>query len=150
MINIHIVSCCSGGYSQCTQYNVSWEEVLVSGDTDQDSWPVVPCQDGWEYEMSGYHVSISVEQDWVCDQAWIPALSQSLFFCGAIPGMIFFGWFADIYGRIPATIFSNVVALILGVATPFCTGHISFLTLRFLMGTAFNTFYTIPYILGDK
>ena len=31
----------------------------------------------------------------VCDEAWIPALSQSLFFLGAIPGMITFGWFAD-------------------------------------------------------
>ena len=68
--------------------------------------------------------SISVEQDWVCEKAWIPALSQSLFFGGAIPGMIFFGWFADSYGRIPATVLSNLVCLVTGVVTPFVTGKI--------------------------
>ena len=25
----------------------------------------VPCQHGWDYDMEGYHVSLTVEQDWV-------------------------------------------------------------------------------------
>ena len=117
--------------------------------SDQD-WDVIPCQQGWEYDMQGYHVSITVEQDWVCDQAWIPALSQSLFFCGAIPGMIFFGWFADAYGRLPTIMLSNGIILVTGIVTPFCTGHVSFMVLRFLMGLAYNTFFTTPYILGKS
>ena len=45
-----------------------------------------------------YHVSLAVEQDWVCARAWIPALSQSIFFTGAIPGMVTFGWLSDTQG----------------------------------------------------
>ena len=107
-----------------------------------------PCDQGWEYDMEGYHVSISVEMDWVCDKAWIPALSQSCFFLGAIPGMIFFGWFADAYGRMPAIVLSNIICLISGMVTPFFPDSISFIILRFVMGLAFNTFFTVPYILG--
>ena len=52
-----------------------------------ESWPVGKCTSGWEYELEDYHKSVTVEFDWVCDQAWIPALSQTVFFLGAIPGM---------------------------------------------------------------
>ena len=121
----------------------SGQTVLPSSD-----WEVVECEAGWEYNMSDYHLSVTVEEDWVCDQAWIPALSQSLFFAGAIPGMIFFGWLADAHGRIPAIMASNILALIMGVVTPFASGYISFLVVRFVMGLAFNSFFTIPYILG--
>ena len=64
--------------------------------------------------------------------------------------MIFFGWLADAHGRIPAIMGSNILALITGVATPFAPGYISFLVLRFAMGLAFNTFFTVPYILGRR
>ena len=143
----------SGGYSQCQQYTTDWALVLhqvEAGHTVSPSaaWQVVPCQAGWEYNMEGHHVSITVEQDWVCGRAWIPALSQSLFFAGAIPGMIFVGWFSDAYGRIPAIMASNIICLITGVATPFATEYISFLALRFLMGVSYNTFYSMPYVLG--
>ena len=81
-------------------------------------------------------------------KAWIPALSTSLIFCGAIPGMIFFGWFADKFGRIPTTIVSNVICLVAGMVTPFVTDHVQFLVLRFILGLGFNTFITTPFILG--
>ena len=113
-----------------------------------ESWPVGKCTSGWEYELEDYHKSVTVEFDWVCDQGWIPALSQTVFFLGAIPGMLFFGWFSDTFGRLPTIMFSNIIALLTGIATPFVTGHLSFLALRLAMGLAFNTFYTAPYILG--
>ena len=151
-----------GGYSQCHQFSTDWALVVdtinaghnITSTTSTNftnfspDWEVVECEGGWEYQLEGHHVSITVEQDWVCDRAWIPALSQSLFFSGAIPGMIFFGWFADAYGRIPAIMASNIICLITGVATPFAQEYISFLVLRFLMGLAFNTFFTMPYVLG--
>ena len=114
----------------------------------EESWAVGECLSGWEYEVEDYHESITLEFDWVCDQAWIPALSQTVFFFGAIPGMLFFGWFSDTFGRLPTIMFSNILALVTGMATPFVTGHFSFLALRLAMGLAFNTFYTAPYILG--
>ena len=144
-----------GGYSQCQQYTTDWALVVESLQAGQNissvrssDWEVVECEGGWEYQLDGHHVSITVEQDWVCGRAWIPALSQSLFFAGAIPGILFFGWFSDAYGRIPTIMASNIICLITGVATPFVTEHVSFLVLRFLMGVAFNTFFTMPYVLG--
>ena len=113
-------------------------------------WEVVECRAGWEYNMEGHHVSVTVEQDWVCKKSWIPALSQSLFFAGAIPGMIFFGWFADAYGRIPAIMASNILCLLSGVVTPFSQDYVSFLVSRFFAGLAFNSFFTLPYVLGKS
>ena len=113
------------------------------------TWLIGDCQSGWEYELEDYHTSITVELDWVCDKAWIPALSQLLLFMGAIPGILFFGWFSDSFGRLPTIIVSNLIAGIVGVLIPFVTSHTPFLILRFAMGLAFNTFFTAPYILGN-
>ena len=38
-------------------------------------------------------------------------MSQSLFFAGAVPGLVFFGWFSDAHGRVPAIVLSNAVCL---------------------------------------
>ena len=61
----------------------------------------------------------------------IPALSQLLFFTGAIPGMLVFGWLADRHGRLPTILLSNTICLVCGVVTPFTTGHTAFLVLRY-------------------
>jgi len=86
--------------------------------------------------------------DWVCEDAWIPAMSQSIFFLGAVPGMLFFGWFCDHYGRLPTIIITNLLSMITGLLTPFATGHTTFFIIRFLMGLSFNTFFTVPYTLA--
>jgi len=135
-------------YSQCSQYLVDWSQINPGGlDKTNISLPIGDCQSGWEYELEDYHTSITVQLDWVCGKAWIPALSQLLFFMGAIPGMLFFGWFSDSFGRLPTIMVSNLLAGVVGVVTPFVTSHIPFLILRFAMGLAFNTFFTAPYIL---
>ena len=95
-------------------------------------------------------MSVPVEFNWVCDESWIPALSQTVFFCGAIPGMLFFGWFSDAYGRLPTIMVSNIIALVAGVLIPFSTGFWSFLSLRFLSGLSYNTFFSVPYVLGKE
>jgi OCT family organic cation transporter-like MFS transporter 13 len=64
--------------------------------------------------------------------------------------MFFFGWFSDTYGRLPTIMITNMIALVAGIATPFVTGHFSFITLRFVMGLAYNTCFTGPYVLGDQ
>ena len=53
------------------------------------------------------------------------------------------------YGRLPAIVLSNSLCLVAGVVTPLLPGLAPFLALRFIMGLAFNTFYTVPYILGE-
>ena len=114
------------------------------------SWPTEECLTGWEYELEAYHTSATVEFDWVCDKAWIPALSQSLLFAGAIPGVLIFGWISDHFGRLPSIIFSNTLALLGGVLLPFATSYSVFLSLFFLIGLSYNTFFYAPYILGNR
>ena len=38
--------------------------------------------------------------NWVCDDAWRPAFTQSLFYAGGIVGTLFFGYTADRLGRV--------------------------------------------------
>ena len=140
---------------------MSWSEVLtpsqLAGDSPavtDPSWEVVPCQQGWEYIAEQYHVSLTMEQDWVCDQAWIPALSQSLFFIGAIPGMIFFGWFSDTRGRVQAIILSNFICLITAMVTLMVNplmvnNYVYFFLLRFFQGVAYTSFYSLAFVYGD-
>ena len=102
-------------------------------------------------------------------------MSQSLFFAGAVPGLVFFGWFSDAHGRVPAIVLSNAVCLystilyyiyyivlyctvlyctvlqvclVTGLLTPLVTSHTTFFLLRFLQGFAYNSFYAIAYVLG--
>ena len=54
-----------GGFSQCKQYDIDWNEILDDFKSDalnlsDKGWDIVPCQQGWDYDMEGYHVSISV------------------------------------------------------------------------------------------
>lgn len=105
--------------------------------------------------------------DWVCDNAFLPTLSQSIFFCGAIVGGLLFGWIADRYGRIPALAGCNLIGfvagkliagyfkcrfqkslILTGVATAFTGSFLQFSLCRFLVGFAFDNCFTMMYILG--
>lgn len=105
--------------------------------------------------------------DWVCDNAFLPTLSQSIFFCGAIVGGLLFGWIADRYGRIPALAGCNLIGFVAGkliagyvmkcrfhefpstgVATAFSGSFLQFSLCRFLVGFAFDNCFTMMYILG--
>lgn len=135
-------------YSKCQAYSPDWVQVLEKGLTSPDpSWPLVDCMEGWEFDTENYHRSIVSDFSWVCGEAWVPSLSQAMFFAGAIPGTLLFGWISDNYGRMPVTLATNVIAMVTGLATPFVSGYQSFIVCRFLMGLSFNTFFTQPYIL---
>ena len=38
---------------------------MTEAGVEVDRGGTVGCQHGWEYDMEGYHVSLTVEQDWV-------------------------------------------------------------------------------------
>uniref|UniRef100_V9IHU5 Uncharacterized protein n=1 Tax=Apis cerana TaxID=7461 RepID=V9IHU5_APICE len=53
-------------YSQCTRYDIDWTAENISVVTTasfvpNSSWPVVPCDHGWEYEMSEVKSSIVID-----------------------------------------------------------------------------------------
>lgn len=135
-------------YSKCMVYAPDWHQVLSDSIAEPDpAWPQIQCKSGWEYDIENFHSTVVTDFDWVCDQAWIPSLSQAVFFIGAIPGTMGFGYISDNYGRVPATMIANILAMVSGLVTPFVTGYWSYLVLRFTMGLCYNMFFSVPYIL---
>ena len=63
-------------------------------------------------------------------------------------GTIIFGYTSDHYGRFSTVFGTNVLMLISGLATPFCTDFISFTIIRFIMGLTFDSALIIYLLLG--
>merc|ERR1719288_316009 len=87
--------------------------------------PLTKCTNGWTYNFTGYFHSASTEFDWVCDDAWKPAFTQSMFYAGAIIGTLIFGWISDHYGRYGSFISSNAVLMVTGIAKNKCSNDCS-------------------------
>ena len=68
-----------GKRSQCEMYNVT--------DFIEGSMPRrIGCIYGYEYNYTEYFKSATSQFDWVCQDEWKPAFTQSMFFAGAIIG----------------------------------------------------------------
>ncbi|KAK6644865.1 hypothetical protein RUM43_001138 [Polyplax serrata] len=139
----------SNEFEKCRMYGVNFTEVLAAGlQVPDPSWPKVPCQSGWEYDLSDIHYpSIVTELNWVCEQSALASASQSIFFVGSIFGGLIFGWVADSYGRIPALVGTNLMGFAGGIATAGVHSFWSFCLCRFFVGLAFDNCFTMMYIL---
>ena len=72
-----------GKRSQCEMYNVT--------DFIEGSMPRrIGCIYGYEYNYTEYFKSATSQFDWVCQDEWKPAFTQSMFFAGAIIGNLAF------------------------------------------------------------
>ena len=136
--------------------------------------------------------SIVSDLNWVCDDSWIPAFSQVdwrksniwrpllssvhlLYWSRSRDALLWLAqvregtWkeikihpHSDHYGRIPAILSSNLVALVSGIAIPFVTEYVTFCVLRwhfislgpfftllpvssFVMGFSYSSFFNFPY-----
>ncbi|KAK8727065.1 hypothetical protein OTU49_009920, partial [Cherax quadricarinatus] len=118
--------------------NTSWPNV---------SWPTTSCIHGWNYNYSLYYPTITSQLDWVCDNDWRPALSQSLFFVGSLVASPVLGWAADKWGRLPVIVLTNMIGCVAGIASAFCTSFASFTAFRFIVGMTYDTHYMATYIL---
>ncbi|XP_059610037.1 organic cation transporter protein-like [Phlebotomus argentipes] len=136
-------------YSKCLMYDVNYTEIIESGITEPDpSWPVTSCRHGWEYNFTDIpYETVATQFDWVCENAALPTIAQSIFFLGAIAGGLIFGWIADRFGRIPALVGCNLMGFFAGVATAYVRSFWEFSLCRFLVGFAFDNCFTMMYIL---
>lgn len=136
------------GYSLCSSYNVNWTEVLATGRKPDSTWNTIPCENGWEFNKTEIpYPTISSELGWVCDKNCYQATAQCIFFLGSIVGGFIIGWVADQYGRLPATIVSNMIGCIGGVASIFARTFIEFTICRFFMGLAYDNCMMMVYLL---
>jgi len=132
--------------SQCYMYDISG--IQNPADLMDASIPLMKCPQGWTYNFTDFFPSASTDFDWVCDDSWKPAFTQSMFYAGAIFGTLFFGWVSDHFGRYPTFILSNMIIMVTGIATPFAWDFNSFTAIRFCMGTGFITFFMSLYMLA--
>lgn len=136
------------GYSQCKMFDVNWTEVLATGRTPDSTWSSVPCQHGWEFNLTEIpYPTISSELEWVCDKNSYQATAQSIFFIGAILGGFVIGWIADRFGRVPAAVSSNLIGCVGGFASTYAQNLTQFAAARFVMGMAYDNCMTMAYLL---
>uniref|UniRef100_A0A7G3AZ84 Putative synaptic vesicle transporter svop n=1 Tax=Lutzomyia longipalpis TaxID=7200 RepID=A0A7G3AZ84_LUTLO len=136
-------------YSKCLMYDVNYTEILETGISEPDpTWPVTSCRHGWEYNFTDIPYETAATQfNWVCENAALPTIAQSIFFLGAIAGGLIFGWVADRFGRVPALVSCNMMGFLAGVATAYVRNFWEFSLCRFLVGFAFDNCFTMMYIL---
>lgn len=135
------------GYAHCEAYNANWTEVLANGSLP-NATTTEPCKNGWEFDRTDIpYPTISSDFEWVCDKKSYQATAQAIFFSGSVVGGILIGWMADKYGRVPATILSNLLGFVGGISSTFVMNFTEFAICRFIMGMAYDSCMLIPYLI---
>ncbi|CAB3221115.1 unnamed protein product [Arctia plantaginis] len=137
-----------GDWDHCKTFDTNWSRILETLIPPPDGTPTIPCQYGWEFELSDIpYETVTSERDWVCNHASYVPTAQSVFFAGAVLGTFVFGWIADRFGRVPAVIATNLIGGIGGIATTFTSKEWDFILCRFIVGVSFDNCFMILYVL---
>ncbi|KAG7161539.1 Solute carrier family 22 member 3-like 2 [Homarus americanus] len=136
-------------FLQCRRYDVDFVEEVRNNNHSwpNTSWPTVKCTHGWNYDYSFYYPTITSQLDWVCDDDWLPTLSQSLFFVGSLVASPLLGWASDKWGRLPIIVSTNMLGGVAGIISAFCSSFVSFTIFRFIVGMTYDTHFMVTYIL---
>ncbi|XP_078588068.1 organic cation transporter protein-like [Branchiostoma floridae x Branchiostoma japonicum] len=138
----------SGGewrYSRCLQFNFT-DGLRV--DTDNRTFQVQHCTDGWVYDRSHYGTSIVTQFDLVCDRAWLREFAQSVHMLGFSFGAITSGALSDRYGRRPTLLWCIFLLFTFSVASAFSPNYIVFVILKFVLGAVNVSIYYTAFVLG--
>ncbi|XP_053593908.1 carcinine transporter [Microplitis demolitor] len=140
-------------YSQCTRYDVNWSDPIVDfmyidGNMTNTSWPIVPCDHGWEYDMSEIVSSIVIDFDLVCDKDIYPTLGLVALNTGGPIGVYLFGTLNDRIGR-RLSFFSCLATLITGgILTSVSNSFWTWAACRVVVGLTIPAIYQIPFIIS--
>ncbi|XP_015608847.1 carcinine transporter isoform X1 [Cephus cinctus] len=142
----------NGTFSQCTRYDVDWTDPGMTT-VDQplepnSSWPVVPCDHGWEYDMSEVVSSIVVDFDLVCEHAIYPTVGLVALNTGGPIGVYLFGTLNDRIGR-RLSFFTCLATLITGgFLTSISNSFWTWAATRMIVGLTIPAIYQIPFIIS--
>lgn len=146
--NLSVPVTMTGELERCMTFDANWTEVLQTLKPPSLETPLIPCQYGWEFDLTDIpYETIVTERGWVCGSASIVPTAQSLFFVGSLVGGVLLGWIADKYGRVPALMGANLIGGVAGVATIFTKGVWDFIICRFIVGMAYDNCFMMMYIL---
>ncbi|XP_074101720.1 carcinine transporter isoform X2 [Cotesia typhae] len=140
-------------YSQCTRYDVNWSDPIfdsmhIDSNVTNTSWPIVPCDHGWEYDMSEIVSSIVIDFDLVCDKDIYPTLGLVALNTGGPIGVYLFGTLNDRIGR-RLSFFSCLATLITGgILTSIANSFWTWAVCRVVVGLTIPAIYQIPFIIS--
>ncbi|KOX69254.1 Organic cation transporter 1 [Melipona quadrifasciata] len=135
-------------YSQCTRYDIDWTAENVSVVTTNTSWPIVPCDHGWEYETTEVKSSIVIDFDLVCDHAIYPTIGLVALNTGGPIGVYLFGTLNDRIGR-RLSFFTCLATLITGgFLTSMSNSFWTWAATRVVVGLTIPAIYQIPFIIS--
>ncbi|XP_039755563.1 beta-alanine transporter-like [Pararge aegeria] len=137
-------------YSQCSMYNLNYSDVLNNYPSVDDSLDkqIIPCADGWVYEMGTYKNTVVVEWNLVCNKDFYPTLGLVLLAVGGIIGNYIFGYLQDTLGRKPSFFIYLAIECVFGVATAFAQNYVVWIIYRFGVGFTVPAIMATPYVLA--
>nr|KAG5704621.1 hypothetical protein BaRGS_025263 [Batillaria attramentaria] len=93
------------------------------------------CEAGdWEYGVSEKEMTVVMEWDLVCDQAYLVHLATTVYYIGVMLGGFLCGYLSDYLGRRPVMLTTLALLTVLGVGLAFVRQFVVFLVMRFFLG----------------
>ncbi len=55
------------------------------------------------------HLDFFLQMNWVCDESWRQAFTQTVFFLGSLAGTAAFGYVTDNFSRLTSVVITNII-----------------------------------------
>ncbi|XP_064112316.1 carcinine transporter-like [Macrobrachium nipponense] len=142
-------------FSQCQQYNVTWDDLSSLNLTDIDSlvptfnqsYGIIGCQAGWDYDHTDYDSTLSIDQNWVCDSTSLAANWQSIGVAGNVIGTFIFNTLSDLLGRRPVFVVAVMIFAVFGIVRLYVTSYMWIMTTMLLASLSFPAVLELPLII---
>ncbi|XP_026141396.1 solute carrier family 22 member 7 [Carassius auratus] len=121
---------------------------LLTNSSSSSELPVVPCQNGWEYDNSTFISTLATQWDLVCDKKGLNKAVTTIFFVGVMFGAAFFGGMSDRFGRKPMLLVSYISGMAFTLASIFSSSFIMFAVLRFFSGFTITGIVIVSVVLN--
>ncbi|KAF5284078.1 hypothetical protein FQA39_LY17127 [Lamprigera yunnana] len=112
-----------------------------------NSTPYIPCQWGYEYNLSEIRSSIITEWDLVCDKRILVDITQTTTMFGILLGMMVFGTAADRFGRKNVLMTAICLQILSGLISTVSPWYGVFLFFKFLSAWASSGLMTISFCI---
>ncbi|KAK4471741.1 hypothetical protein MN116_005141 [Schistosoma mekongi] len=132
----------------CYQYKLHWTENVFKEEINAylkgsfkskyTNYPIIPCQDGYVYELNKlqYPGSVVAEFGTVCDRNWLVPLGSSIYFVGMMIGFLFGGWAGDNLGRKKSSIILAIIEFIFSICISFSPNYVVYILSRAIVAIA--------------
>jgi len=117
---------------ECNMFNIS----VTPDGTLENTTTLVPCQAGYQFDLTQYGVTAAVAWELVCWRSPLVALLQSSFMLGVLLGCLVSGVLSDLFGRRAVALAYSCALLPLSLAVAAAPSFPVFVTLRALLAVA--------------